>query len=149
MTPATPTPRQHWMQVLAKTPLPLLRTQLAPHLPDPASCQWLRRGETGLIMLRGRAGGTGQQFNLGEASLSRASVNIDGHSGHAWVLGSQPEHAELAAIADALLQHPHHGAPLQHALIAPLAAAIAARDTQRSREAAGSKVEFFTMVRGE
>ena len=56
-------------------------------------------------MLQGRAGG-GARFNLGEASVSRASCRIDGRLGHGWALGSNGEHAELIAQADALLQDP-------------------------------------------
>ena len=144
-----PLSRQQWMRLLALAPPAELDALLSPLLPDADACRWLRRPETGLAMLQGRAGGTGARFNLGEASLTRASVNVGAFTGHAWVLGSQPRHAELAALADALLQDPARHDALAGQVLTPLNAALAARRAAERREAAASKVEFFTMVRGE
>ena len=69
--------------------------QCAPQL----RCEFLRRPETGLVMLRGRAGGTGQAFNLGEASVTRCSVRLsDGQVGTGYVLGRDQRKAELVAV---------------------------------------------------
>jgi alpha-D-ribose 1-methylphosphonate 5-triphosphate synthase subunit PhnG len=141
--------RQDWLSVLAHTPPSRLRRQLSPQLPPAAQVEWLRRAETGLIMLQGRAGGSGARFNLGEASVSRASCRIEGFLGHGWALGSDGEHAELIAQADALLQDPARQERLLALWIAPLRSERAARREQAAREAAASKVEFFTLVRGE
>jgi alpha-D-ribose 1-methylphosphonate 5-triphosphate synthase subunit PhnG len=149
MTPYPIPQRQHWMRILALTPPERLAEVLSPALLAEHDAHWLRRPETGLVMLRGRAGGTGAQFNLGEASVTRASVSLAGEVGHAWVRGSNARHAELAAQADALLQSPAHHADLMASVITPLAAELAERRTTASRAAAASKVEFFTMVRGE
>lgn len=101
-----------------------------------------------MVMLRGRAGGTGAPFNLGEMTVTRASVLIDGDVvGHAWVQGRAPDQAEIAALADALLQTAQ--APqIAEGLIAPLAQAEIERRSARAQKAAATKVEFFTMVRG-
>ncbi|MDN0075261.1 phosphonate C-P lyase system protein PhnG [Crenobacter sp. SG2303] len=149
MTSITIPQRQHWMRILALTPPERLAEALAPALSAHPGHHWLRRPETGLVMLRGRAGGTGAQFNLGEASVTRASVSLAGQIGHAWVRGSNARHAELAALADALLQCPAHHADLMAGVIAPLEAELVERRATVSRAAAASKVEFFTMVRGE
>ena len=141
--------RQDWLSLLAHTPLPRLRRLLTPLLPPAPRVEWLRRAETGLIMLQGRAGGSGTRFNLGEASVSRACCRIDGRLGHGWALGSNGEHAELIAQADALLQDPARQEQLLAQWIAPLRAERAERREQAAREAAASKVEFFTLVRGE
>ncbi len=123
-------------------------------LPFPAF-DWLRPPETGLAMVRGRVGGTGDAFNLGEATVTRATLRLRdmpqdsttvGVSCH---LGRDRRRAELAAIADALLQTPQHHARLQAQLIAPLAAQLEAKRTQRQQDAASTRVEFFTMVRGD
>ncbi|QEL54849.1 phosphonate C-P lyase system protein PhnG [Chromobacterium paludis] len=139
--------RQRWLSALANSPIERLQALLPPDLP--AETRWLRRAETGLMMLQGRSGGSGARFNLGEISVSRASCQIGDHIGHGWVRGTDGRHAELIAQADALLQDPARHGELMKAWIAPLESELAERRAARSREAAASKVEFFTMLRGE
>ena len=115
-----------------------------------AAYQRLRGPEVGLVMVRGRAGGTGARFNLGEMTVSRCTVRLDdGTLGHAWVGGRDPRHAELAAVFDALLQDPARGVVLGEELIDALAQDRAERRQAAAARAAASRVEFFTMVRGE
>lgn len=138
--------RRDWLGLIARAPLPLLEA-LWPD--DPPPFDWLRRPETGAMMVQGRAGAVGAGFNLGEVSVTRASVRLQcGAIGHALVQGRSPRKAERAAVLDALLQtaaaqdvHARVLVPLQEA-------ECAARDT-RARRAAATKVDFFTMVRGE
>jgi alpha-D-ribose 1-methylphosphonate 5-triphosphate synthase subunit PhnG len=141
--------RQRWLGVLANTPLARLHALLTPHLPPADQVQWLRRAQTGLVMLQGRSGGSGARFNLGEISVTRASCQIAGHAGHGWVRGSDSSHAELIAQADALLQQAERHPLLMQQLIEPLERELTARRTRSARESAASKVAFFTMVRGE
>lgn len=143
------TTRQHWLSLLAHSPASRLAELLQQHLPPAGDISWLRRAQTGLVMLQGRSGGSGSRFNLGEISVTRASCQIAGWLGHGWVRGSDGEHAELIAQADALLQNPQCYPPLQAQLLQPLQQELAARREQSARAAAASKVEFFTMVRGE
>lgn len=108
----------------------------------------LRAPETGLVMLRGRMGATGAAFNLGEATVTRCAVRlVDGTQGHAYVMGRSAAHAKLAAICDALLQRDADG--LSGTVIAPLAAKLDARQAEASSKAAATRVDFFTMVRGD
>lgn len=110
----------------------------------------LRPPEAGLVMLRGRIGGDGAAFNLGEASVARASVRLaDGSVGHAYRLGRDLAAARLSAIADALWQRPQSRAGIEAALVAPVAARRDAEAATASRRAAATRVDFFTMVRGE
>lgn len=110
----------------------------------------LRAPETGLVMVQGRAGGTGARFNLGEMTVTRCSVRLaDGHVGHAYVAGRSHRHAELAAIFDALACEPARAAAIEKEVLAPLARAQAERRASTGRKAAATKVDFFTMVRGE
>ena len=116
---------------------------------DPAF-EPVRGPETGLLMLRGRIGGDGAPFNVGEATVSRASVRLEcGTVGHAMALGGDRRKATLCAVIDALAQKAEFAGRIDEALIGPLEAQGAARDEQRAREAAATKVDFFTMVRGE
>src|SRR5690606_16859930 len=65
----------------------------------------VRGPETGLVMIRGRAGGGGNPFNLGEATVTRATVRLaSGEVGHSYALGRDGEKAVRAALLDALWQ---------------------------------------------
>ena len=141
--------RQAWMGLLAKAaPVDLESAWAA--LGDKPRWRWLRKPETGLVMLRGRAGGTGQAFNLGEMSVTRCVLVTDeGYNGHAYVAGSDSRHAELAAVFDALLQDESRRPAVEEALLTPLRRKRQAAERARAEDAASSKVEFFTMVRGE
>ena len=98
-------------------------------------------------MVRGRAGGTGAAFNLGEATVARCTVRVEGGAvGHAYCLGRDLRQAELAAVLDAALQDPLRHEALHRAVVAPLAAAQAAARDQTARRAAATRVEFFTMA---
>ena len=116
----------------------------------PSEAELLRGPETGLVTVRGRIGGGGAPFNVGEATVTRATVRLpSGKVGHSYALGRDKDKARLAALADALWQDPAQREAVETKLAAPLRAALdAARETRRV-ETAATKVDFFTMVRGE
>jgi alpha-D-ribose 1-methylphosphonate 5-triphosphate synthase subunit PhnG len=141
--------RRRWMSVLALATTDELQARwarlgaLPPH-------RRLRGPEVGLVMVRGRAGGTGARFNLGEMTVTRCTVQLeDGTLGHAWIGGRDRRHAERAAVLDALLQDPARTVALTEHVIEPLARDRQARCQEAVARAAASRVEFFTMVRGE
>ncbi|WP_343716846.1 phosphonate C-P lyase system protein PhnG [Inquilinus sp.] len=141
--------RRDWMAVLAKAD-PARLQQLWSDLGDETGFTTLRPAETGMVMVRGRAGGDGMAFALGEMTVTRCTVRLDGSEvlGFAYVAGRDRRHAEIAARADALLQTDRRDT-VEAALIAPLREAqVEARATAR-RKAAATRVDFFTMVRGE
>jgi alpha-D-ribose 1-methylphosphonate 5-triphosphate synthase subunit PhnG len=110
----------------------------------------LRGPETGLVMLRGRMGGRGVAFNVGEATVSRCTVELDqGGIGHAYVLGRHARLAELAAVFDALLQDPTRRPEIRERLLQPIEQRLAARQAEQARRREATRVEFFTMVRGD
>lgn len=145
MTETTTEARKDWMSVLAKAS----PAQLAALMPDLPDHSLLRAPECGAVMVRGRAGATGSAFNLGEMTVTRCSVRLDcGTVGHAWVQGRDKAHARRAAVADALMQTPDADR-MKSAVLAPLEAEARNKRAARSAKAAATKVEFFTMVRGE
>lgn len=110
----------------------------------------VRGPETGLVMVRGRTGGGGAPFNLGEATVTRATVRLaSGTVGHAYALGRDGEKVTIAALCDALVQEPASASHIAEAIIAPLMREAAARDDKSRRETEATRVNFFTMVRGE
>jgi alpha-D-ribose 1-methylphosphonate 5-triphosphate synthase subunit PhnG len=133
------------MSVLARAPAEAIESGLNRAGPLP---EWTRvRGpETGLVMVRGRAGGSGSPFNLGEMTVTRCTVRLaSGVAGHAYVAGRDERQAELAAVADALLQDPDRNAGLRETLILPLAEVQCEHRLTRAEKAAATKVEFFAM----
>lgn len=138
--------RQRWMSVLARSKVEDVAELLAEAALTP-DYSYLRPPETGLVMTRGRMGGTGDAFNLGEMTVTRCSVKLaDGTIGHAYVAGRSKQHADLAAVIDALMQGPS-AALLEQAIIAPLEAVLTAKRAAQARKAAATKVDFFTMAR--
>lgn len=141
--------RRAWMAVLAKAPSEALAERLAALAGPPPRAETLRGPETGTLMVRGRAGGTGAAFNLGEMTVTRVTLRLDdGAVGHATVQGRDHAHARRAALADALLQGPRAD-EVARVVIAPLEQAASTRRAARAAKAAGTRVEFFTVARGE
>lgn len=140
-----PNPRADWMGLLARAN----PARLAALFPDLPAHDLLRVPEIGAVMVRGRAGATGAPFNLGEMTITRCAVRLKtGQAGHGHVQGRDKAHALRAALVDALMQT-EQAEVLRRAVLAPLAAEEAARRAERAAKAAGTRVEFFTLVRGE
>ena len=110
----------------------------------------VRGPEVGLVMLRGRAGGGGAAFNLGEASVVRATVKLEtGEVGHAMILGRETDRARMAAHLDAVWHRPEWRRRIEDDFVAPSLAAEAAEVSRRAEETEATRVDFFTLVRGE
>ncbi|GGE20963.1 phosphonate metabolism protein PhnG [Primorskyibacter flagellatus] len=140
--------RRGWMGLLARSAAAELLAQWDAAGMAPAFT-WLRAPEVGGVMVRGRAGAVGAAFNLGEMTVTRCSLKLaDGRVGHAVVQGRDRRKAEVAALCDALMQGDEAGA-VRAAVLDPLAAAAKERARVRAAKAAATKVDFFTMVRGE
>ncbi|MCP3412068.1 phosphonate C-P lyase system protein PhnG [Bradyrhizobium sp. CCGB01] len=112
--------------------------------------QELRAPENGLVMLRGRVGGDGAPFNLGEATVSRAAVRLaSGEVGFGYTLGRDGEKARLIALCDALVQSGEFGEAVERDVITPLREQLMLQRARAAAETAATKVDFYTMVRGE
>src|SRR5437868_12153695 len=110
----------------------------------------LREPENGLVMVRGRVGGDGAPFNLGEATVSRAAVRLStGEVGFGYTLGRDREKARLIALCDAMVQSDEHADAIETQVVAPLRAAMIERRNRKVAEAAATRVDFYTLVRGE
>lgn len=136
--------RRHWMAVLARAEAAEVEARLAEPLPPHAR---LRGPEVGLAMVRGRAGGTGAAFNLGEMTVTRCTVRDEaGRIGHAVIAGRDLRRAELTAALDAALQDPARQDGLLQAVVAPLHAAQQAARAATAAKAAATRVQFFTLA---
>jgi alpha-D-ribose 1-methylphosphonate 5-triphosphate synthase subunit PhnG len=110
----------------------------------------LREAENGLVMVRGRIGGDGAPFNLGEATVTRAAVRLaSGEIGFGYTLGRDKAKARMIALCDALVQSREFAGAVETKVIAPLRAAMLAAQRHEAAQAAATKVDFYTMVRGE
>jgi alpha-D-ribose 1-methylphosphonate 5-triphosphate synthase subunit PhnG len=141
--------RKAAMAVLAEATAAELARGLAEFetLPEHAD---LRAAETGLVMVRGRVGGDGAPFNLGEATVTRAAVQLaTGEIGYSYALGRDAGKARLAALCDALWQSDRHRPALEQHVLAPVRDRLHAERTETRARTAATKVDFFTLVRGE
>ena len=117
---------------------------------DPLDYAELRAPETGLVMLRGRIGGDGAPFNLGEATVTRAAVQIaSGEVGIAYILGRDEKKARLSAICDALWQSKRYCDAVERRVLAPIRTRLDAERAGERAKTAATRVDFFTLVRGE
>lgn len=140
--------RRDWMGVLARAPGGALADAYRALGEEPVS-EWLRPPEFGTVMVRGRMGGTGAPFNVGEMTATRATLRLaDGTVGHAHVPGRDAAKARIAAVCDALLQGPS-AAAVQEAVIRPMQALLARGRAESAAKAEATRVEFFTVTRGE
>ncbi|MDD2545184.1 MAG: phosphonate C-P lyase system protein PhnG [Burkholderiaceae bacterium] len=149
--PAASSRRAHWMALLARAPLPLLESALGERAAGDA--RWLRAPETGLMMVQGRAGGSGERFHLGEVTVTRCALRLRVEAedadavGVSYIVGRSHRHVHLAAVADALLQSPAQHAAIDAAVLEPIRAHLAQQQAQRQDRARRTKVEFFTVAR--
>jgi alpha-D-ribose 1-methylphosphonate 5-triphosphate synthase subunit PhnG len=110
----------------------------------------LREPESGLVMMRGRIGGDGAPFNLGEATVSRAAVRLaTGEVGFGYTLGRDGAKARMIALCDAMLQSDQFAETIETQVLAPLRAAMIAERNRKAAETAATRVDFYTLVRGE
>jgi alpha-D-ribose 1-methylphosphonate 5-triphosphate synthase subunit PhnG len=127
-------------------------TEIAAHLSGIAlpAYEDLREAENGLVMVRGRIGGDGAAFNLGEATVSRAAVRLaTGEVGFGYTLGRDRRKARMIALCDALVQSNEFSEAVEAKVLSPLRAAIVADRDRKARETAATRVDFYTLVRGE
>lgn len=137
--------RRDWMGLLARAP----SDRLAALMPAEPEAAFLRPPEIGTVMVRGRIGATGSAFNLGEMTVTRCTLQIaSGQVGHAHIQGRDRDHARRAAVVDALMQT-ESASDVQSRILTPLAQEEAQRRNLRAAKAAATRVEFFTLVRGE
>lgn len=146
--------RQRWMSVLARSPLAELenawRELVQSHPHCKSRYKFLRAPECGLAMVRARAGGSGDRFNLGEMSLTRCALKLEsGEVGVSYVQGRSKRKAEIAAHADALLQSRATHDAVMREVVQPLRDQLERRASETRNKAAQTRVEFFTLVRGD
>ncbi len=143
------TARQSAMSILTKAPPQDLAVAWANLSYEPEHTV-IRPAETGLVMVRGRTGGTGAPFNMCEATITRCVIALeDGTTGFGQALGRDKQKVLRAALVDALWQQPEHRSTIEEKILQPLADLQEQAESKTRAEVAATKVDFFTMVRGE
>jgi alpha-D-ribose 1-methylphosphonate 5-triphosphate synthase subunit PhnG len=142
--------RKRRLDALAYSDPATLDARYAALEPSAPAATPIRGPEIGMVMLRGRAGGGGALFNLGEATVTRATVKLaTGEVGHAIILGRHLQKASIVAHLDALSQLPDWVQVVETDFVAPALAEQDAARTRQAGETEATRVGFFTMVRGE
>jgi alpha-D-ribose 1-methylphosphonate 5-triphosphate synthase subunit PhnG len=140
--------RKAWISLLAKAHATQL-SQLWEGLGLSPEYAILRAPEIGSVMVSGRAGAVGASFNLGEMTVTRCSLRLEnGPDGHAYVQGRNKDKALQAAMIDALMQT-DAAQSVQDNILTPLKRGFDATKATRAAKAAATKVDFFTIARGE
>ncbi len=148
-TPTSDRARQEALQLLAKATLQEIADGLNA-IGEVVQHTELRPPETGLVMLRGRIGGDGAPFNIGESTVTRCAVQLDsGEVGISYALGRDQDKARLAAMCDALWQSDLHRDVIERHVLRPVRIRLDAERAETDRRTAATRVDFFTMVRGE
>lgn len=141
--------RQELMQICAQATEAELTAAIDALDPRPEATD-VRPAETGLVMLRGRIGGSGAPFNAGEATVTRAVVRLGtGETGFSYLLGRARTRARLAAILEAAAQRPEYRRAIVQHLILPVSDRVKAERQVAREQTEATRVEFFTLVRGE
>ena len=149
---SAPNPQQHRRQQAMAVLAHAAAAEIANHLETLSvpAFEALREPENGLVMLRGRIGGDGAPFNLGEATVSRAAVRLtSGEIGFGYTLGRDRSKAELIALCDAMIQTDALADAVEAKVLVPLRARIREDQQRKAAETAATKVDFYTLVRGE
>jgi alpha-D-ribose 1-methylphosphonate 5-triphosphate synthase subunit PhnG len=141
--------RQRWLKVLAKSDVGRLESAWR-RIPETPRYRHLRRPETGMVMVQARTGGAGRRFNIGEMTVARCTVETAaGLVGCGYVMSGDHRHAELVALFDALLQDARYRTILMKSVISELESDQVNKTETVSKKSAATKVDFFTLVRGE
>ena len=139
--------RPEWISIFSKTNESLLKNSLD-HINFKENYDVLLGPEIGSIMIQGRAGGSGDKFNLGEATLTKCIVKFQEKTGYSYHLGRNLIKSEYGAILDALMQiESYHSKLLMY--VKEFQEEIQKEKTKIIAGSSESKVDFFTMVRGD
>ena len=142
--------RKQALDILARTPVDILSQTYGLLGGDMPPAVPVRGPEIGTVMVRGKVGGGGGAFNLGEASVTRATVKLaTGEVGHSIILGRDQHKAHIVAHLDALRQRPDWVARIDADIVRPALAFMEAEKLRRAEETEATKVDFFTVARGE
>jgi alpha-D-ribose 1-methylphosphonate 5-triphosphate synthase subunit PhnG len=142
--------RKQALDILAGTPVDILSQSYSLLGADLPQATPVRGPEIGTIMVRGKVGGGGAAFNLGEASVTRATVKLaTGEVGHSIVLGRDQRKAQIVAHLDALRQRPDWAARIDADIVRPALTFMEDEKLRQAEETEATKVDFFTVARGE
>jgi alpha-D-ribose 1-methylphosphonate 5-triphosphate synthase subunit PhnG len=72
-----------------------------------------------------------------------------GEVGFGYTLGRDREKARLIALCDALVQSNEFADAVEACVLAPLRAAMISKQNRKAAETAATRVDFYTLVRGE
>ncbi|HEX3549899.1 MAG TPA: phosphonate C-P lyase system protein PhnG [Candidatus Elarobacter sp.] len=138
--------RAAWIRLLALASPPTIVAGTRALEPLPPVVP-VRPPEIGLVMVRGRLGGTGDAFNVGEMTVTRCTLRVGPHDGYACIAGRNAEHAQAAAVCDALLRDPDWHARVEAHVLAPIRRERAALAERRARQRAATTADFVSVVR--
>lgn len=141
--------RQYLLSVLAKSSLQDILHHWEPLGISP-DFNYLKSPEFGMVMVRAPASGSGQLFNMGEMTVTRCVIQLpSGVIGYGYTSGRDKEKSQLIAIIDACFQDEKFKMSIEENVLHSLATALREKENNEAAKVKSTKVDFFTMVRGE
>ena len=138
--------RRDWLAILVRVPA---NEVIAASNEFDFSVVILKGPEVGLLMTNGRIHSTGRPFHLGEVSLTKCVLKDDqGLLGYGHIIGRNKQQAKAIALFDLALQRINSAEPALIRLNA-WKEEVAEIEAMESEAVEKTRVDFFTMVRGE
>jgi alpha-D-ribose 1-methylphosphonate 5-triphosphate synthase subunit PhnG len=112
--------------------------------------QLLKSPEIGMVMVKAKTGGNGSPFNMGEMTVTRTVLRLDSNQmGYGYIAGRDKEKSLLIAMIDACYQVADWQSEINQKVLEPLQAQHNQAYRAHAQQVEKTKVNFFTMVRGE
>ena len=138
--------RRDWLATLVRVPA---NEVIAASNEFDFSMVVLKGPEVGLLMINGRIHSTGRPFHLGEVSLTKCVLKDDqGLLGYGHIIGRNKQQAKAIALFDLALQR-NDSAEAALIRLNAWKEDVAEIDAMESETVEETRVDFFTMVRGE
>lgn len=111
----------------------------------------IKPAQVGMAMVRAQAGTEGLVYNQGEMTVTRCVLQEKATQvmGVGYTQGRSKQKATLMAEVDLALQNASHQNDVIEKLVEPLEQAHQRAVAQQNKATDATKVDFFTMVRGE
>jgi len=110
----------------------------------------LKQPEIGMVMVKAKTGGNGSPFNMGEMTVTRTVLQLHSHEmGYGYTAGRDKDKSLTIALIDACYQVEGWQEQIEEKLVQPLRKDLQQARSQHQETVDRTKVNFFTMVRGE
>ena len=135
--------RKKWLSILSQSDYGQL-SSLYSDLKLADKYEWIKKPEHASVMVRGRIGGIGSQFNFGEITITKCVLLLNECMGYGYVQGRSFDKAKIAALCDDHLQSSHYNLVMEN-IIQKLEKKKNAEIDLIKNQMASTRVDFFAL----